>query len=139
MDRFGRLRRAGLFEAIVEPGGTSLVLAASGPLRVRAIGRGKSTLVKTPPLPLGQQERVELGDARQPLASGEALFVYGTSRLAEEEPSGLDELEDDLSQALQASIDLPAAKLAELAGSLVHKHPSAGGADYVVAVIKRRR
>ncbi len=131
---------AGLFQAIVEPKAASLMLAASGPLLVRSITRGKSMRIETSSLALGQQERIELSDVRTKLAAGELLLVYGTSRLADDgQPAGLEELEDDLAQALQASLDLSAAKLAEIAGSLVHKHPSASGADCVVAVIKRRR
>ena len=132
--------RAGLFHAILEPNAESLTFAASGSLRVRSIARSKSTLVKTSSLALGPQEKIELADIRRTLVPGEVLLVYGTGTAdVDGQATGLDELEDDLSQAVRASLDLPAAKLADIAASLLRKHPSASGADFVVAVIKRRR
>jgi len=129
---------AGLFSVVLEPGSPFAVVASAGPLRVLTIAEGRVEATASPTAPLGCEDEPCVTRVRREMASGELLVVYGTGKLADEDPAALAQLDSQLAMTLRASAQRPITEFAEKASSVLRDHPQIGQTDSVLVVIKRR-
>ena len=130
---------AGVFQAILDPQSEAFAFAAAGPLRVLSVRGDRCALLASPTTPLGLEEEIRLSEIRHQTKQGELLLMYGTSFLADSDEPKLTELDEQLAASLRISLTLPAAKLAEIAGSILRSHPAIEQAHRVLVLFKRRR
>jgi serine phosphatase RsbU (regulator of sigma subunit) len=130
--------RAGLFQAIVEPGAAAVDFSTAGPIRVLAAGHDAFTTLEGPSPALGLQEERKLALRRRPLAPGELLLAYGTTFLADADEELLAALDTRLALSLAPRMRQPASELAAYAAEILQSYGASPAADRLLVVIKRR-
>jgi phosphoserine phosphatase RsbU/P len=133
-------RCTALFQAVLEPGAASCVLAVAGPMRVVVLRSDGHVAIPHAPQPVGCDETIAAAQHRHNFAPGEALLIYGASAIAEAGEAMLELLDDQMAAAFAQRSNASATELAQVALGVLDpqtsQHPAA---DRVAMVIKRRR